>query len=424
MSANERYFRDVERLLEETAQPSDTRSDPPPESPGNGRVLQEAASVGAEDTRTLLVVSASDFVAVEEEGAAALVGDEEGNALVPEGGDVMVYGDGGAGKTTLAIDLACHLAAGDEWLGIRVLRPSRVLLIENEGPRPQFRGKLKRKLEAWSGSELGDRLQVLEGPWSMVTLDDDGWREALAQEIALRAIDLVALGPVTRAGMNEAGTLQEVRDYMALVADVRRLSGRSVVFVLIHHENKGGKVSGAWEGAGDTLLHVQGQGHGRTRVFIQKARWSSVHHGTSLQLAWADGDGFLLTDDAERDDATIADEILEAVGQASGTPWSKLEETVSGKGERLRRVRDRLMESGQLVNVGTEKRMKLWRGDDPALPATLDSSRPDRDGMGTGTPAAPEEPAEVPDRVPRPHVVGTGTGRDAVPPDARGRTEA
>ena len=40
--------------------------------------------------------------------------------LIPEGGDVMVYGDGGAGKTTLCLDLACHLAAGDDWLGIPV----------------------------------------------------------------------------------------------------------------------------------------------------------------------------------------------------------------------------------------------------------------------------------------------------------------
>ena len=46
-----------------------------------------------------------------------------GRSLIPEGGDVMIYGDGGASKTTLGIDLACHLAAGDDWLGIAVPRP-------------------------------------------------------------------------------------------------------------------------------------------------------------------------------------------------------------------------------------------------------------------------------------------------------------
>ena len=78
--------------------------------------------------------------------------------------------------------------------------------------------------------------------------------------------------------MDAAGTLQEVRDFMALVEELRRATERRLTVVLVHHENKGGQVSGAWEGAGDTLCHVQGQGHGRTRLFFQKARWASEQH--------------------------------------------------------------------------------------------------------------------------------------------------
>jgi hypothetical protein len=237
-----------------------------------------------------------DFIAVDETGADALVG-EPGNALIPESGDVMVYGDGGAGKTTLVVDLAFHLAGGDAWLGIAVQRPVRVGLIENEGPRPQFRQKLRRKAESWSGSPLDGRLLVLDEPWSSTRLDDEGGRALLAGEIAAYQLEVVVLGPVTRAGMNEAGTLQEVRDFVALIADVRVRSGLPVAFLLVHHENKGGKVSGAWEGAVDTLLHVQAQGHGSTRVCIQKARWASSHHATTLHLAWTDGEGFELADD-------------------------------------------------------------------------------------------------------------------------------
>jgi hypothetical protein len=58
------------------------------------------------------IVSLDTFADTEEEGAEAVLGDAD-NAVIPEAGDVMVYGDGGAGKTTLVIDLACHLAAGD-----------------------------------------------------------------------------------------------------------------------------------------------------------------------------------------------------------------------------------------------------------------------------------------------------------------------
>src|ERR1700730_5948906 len=110
------------------------------------------------------VSTIAEFTEKEEEGSAAVIG-SDGDALIPEGGDVMIYGDGGAGKTTLTIDLACNLAAGSDWLEIPIARPTNVLLIENEGPRPLFRKKLKSKLAAWAGPPLGDRLNIVESPW-------------------------------------------------------------------------------------------------------------------------------------------------------------------------------------------------------------------------------------------------------------------
>jgi hypothetical protein len=88
--------------------------------------------------KALKIVSAAAFAAVDEPGANVILGDLEGGALIAEGSAAILYGDGGTGKTTIAVDLGCHLAAGDDWLGILVPRPVRVLLLEAEGPRPQF----------------------------------------------------------------------------------------------------------------------------------------------------------------------------------------------------------------------------------------------------------------------------------------------
>ncbi len=246
------------------------------------------------------VVTLEEFAAVDEPGASALLGDTD-SALIPEGGDVMLYGDGGAGKTTLSIDLACHLAAGEAWLGISVPRPVRVLLIENEGPRPLLRRKLRRKLNAWTGPPLEDRIHVFSAPWGQFTLATPEWRAELAAVVKARAIDVVIAGPLTRIGMDEAGTLQEVVAFMELVAEVRRQCDRLLTVTLNHHENKGGAVSGAWEGAVDTLLHVQNSQNGRTVVAVQKARWSSELHGKTLHLAWTAGEGFELEAGDERD---------------------------------------------------------------------------------------------------------------------------
>jgi hypothetical protein len=328
----------------------------------------------------LAIVSLDEFVAVEEEGAAALVG-ELGEAFIPEDGDVLVYGDGGAGKTTLMIDAACHWAAGDAWLGMPVGRPLRVLLVENEGPRPLFRAKLRRKRAGWTGSPLDDRVSVLESPWARFSFSAADWREWLATAIVEREIDVVIAGPVTRIGFKDAGTLSEVRDFLGLVSEVRHLAARPVTFVLVHHENKGGKVSGAWEGSGDTLLHVSGQAHGRTRVYVQKARWASSRHATTLQLVWTPGEGFALAEAAETTDEEIREGIVAAVAASPGTAWGPVVKATPGVGtDRRMAIRDGLLAARTIVNVtkigGVEraldhceegKRACLYVADDPAI---------------------------------------------------------
>jgi len=88
---------------------------------------------------------------------------------------------------------------------------------------------------------------------------------------------------------------------MAEVAKFRRRSGRRLLVVLIHHENKGGKVSGAWEGVGDTLLHASVHSRGKTKLHFQKVRWSSQWHKETLELSWANGESFEPVEEVERD---------------------------------------------------------------------------------------------------------------------------
>ena len=245
------------------------------------------------------IVTLEEFVAVEEPGSAPLLGEGEGATLIAEGSDAMFYGDGGAGKTTLAVDLAFHLAAGEPWLGIAVPRPVNVLLIENEGPRPMFRRKLARKFAAWTGKPPGVRIRVHERPWRKFTFADEQWRADLARVVAEHEIDIVIAGPLTRIGMDSAGTLQEVVAFTELIEDVRRLLDRPLAVLLVHHENKSGTVSGAWEGSGDTLVHIEAAGNGHTIVFFRKARWDDDRQGTTMKLAWAEGQGYVLEGDRD-----------------------------------------------------------------------------------------------------------------------------
>jgi hypothetical protein len=315
------------------------------------------------------VVPAAEFAAVDEPGAAAILGDPDG-PLIPEGGNVMVYGDGGVGKTTAMIDVGYHLAAGDDWQGISVPKPRRVLLVENEGPRPLFRRKMRRKESGWAGSPTEGRVLVLVHPWAQFTFAEPDVRELLADTIAEREIDVAIIGPVTSAGMDAPGTIHEVRDFDRLVSDVRARSGRpELAIVLVHHENRAGKPSGAWEGVVDTLIHVTQQGHGKIRIYFQKAKWASDLHATGMELVWADGDSFVRVEPTGEDrPERVWNDIAEYVLHHGGCSWRQVEPEVTGTGEYLRRRRDAMLEEGILINAGGKGGYKLWHRDDPERP--------------------------------------------------------
>jgi hypothetical protein len=117
--------------------------------------------LGDGDCDSLVVVPLSAFIACDEETPEALLGTDDENVL-PAGGDMIVFGAGGASKTTLLIDQAVHMAAGIDWLGFEVARPVRVLILENEGPRAQFRRKLAKKVSTSDGPPFAGNLFVYE----------------------------------------------------------------------------------------------------------------------------------------------------------------------------------------------------------------------------------------------------------------------
>jgi RecA-family ATPase len=220
---------------------------------------------------------------VDEASAEPLLGGDDDTVLAA-GSTFVFYGGGGAGKTTLAVDLTFHLAAGRAWLGLPIPRPLNVLVIENEGPRGKFRTKLRAKLEAWTDTELAGTVDVLEEPWALFTFDAEPHREALAAHVAEHGYDVVIAGPVQRLGMRGGGTPDEVGAFTLNLELVRGRLDRPLAVVLVHHENKAGAVAGAWEGVPDTLAHVQARGNGATRLFWQKTRWSSELHGKAWTL--------------------------------------------------------------------------------------------------------------------------------------------
>ena len=356
----------------------------------------------AAPARELVLRPIEEFAAVREPGAEPLASATGGGVLIPSNGLVIVFGDGGAGKSTLVLDLCFALAAGRRWLDlVDVPRPLRIAVIENEGAREELRRKLERKLAA-TGARLDGRIRVLEEPWEAFTFADTGQRRALAAALVDQQIDLLVVGPLTSVGMEGGGTPDEIRRFEQLLREQRELVDRSFAILLVHHENRQGQISGAWERVPDTLIHVTGQGHGRTRVFWKKARWASAMHGTTTHLVWADGESYTVEARPEVTADSIADGLLAAARAMPGTSWTKIRElkvdgqpVVRGKGEELAKVRDRLLAEGLLVNsAARDGQFNLWVADDPEAPRSLPGT--DRERATDAPPAGASEQTRSP----------------------------
>ena len=326
------------------------------------------------------VAAVEQFAAETEASSIPLLG-TEAETLIAAGGTFMKFGQGGAGKTTAELDLSFHMAAGIPWLGLPVRERVRGLILEGEGPRGKLRTKLASKLKAWRGPSVAGWLHVIESPWATLSLADPEHRAGIAAAIAETRADVLYAGPVAALGLEGGGTPAEVRQFVGHLEHVRELVGRPVAFVLIAHTNKGGQVSGAWDGATDTLAHLMAMGNGSTRLHWQKCRWAGSLHGATWNLHWRDGETFELDEKPAVTIDTIEADLLAAVTENPGASWSKTRERITGNDKDKARVRDRLIADGAIVNTATrDNYFTLYPADDTPTRTTPDSRASD----GTG----------------------------------------
>lgn len=240
-------------------------------------------------TNPVHVVSFDTFTAVDEASDTPLLGTSD-QTILPLGGTLMMYGDGGSGKTTVSIDIVVHMAAGRSWMDFPVPRPVRTLLIENEGPRGKFRRKLAEKARTWPGPPFTQNISVMEEPWTEFNLREESHRQGLADVIGRDDIDIVMMGPLVSLGMIGEGQSSGITEFMELVSDIREKASRPWTLWIIHHESKSGDVSGAWSKVPDTLIRVDAITHGWTRMTFRKVRWASDFHGKVMNMEWKEGE--------------------------------------------------------------------------------------------------------------------------------------
>ena len=298
-----------------------------------------------------------EFAAREFPEAEPLLG-EPGKLFLAVGSLLMVYGADGSGKSTWAIDLIVHLAAGVDWLGIPVPRPVRFLIIENEGPPSLFQQKLRDRIASWDGPDPEPSLFCYTAPWGEFSFADPDARMALREYCDQNQIDVVTANPTLGLGVGTSGKPDETQQFVDWLVECGLKANRA--FVLLHHENKAGQISGDWGRHPDTKVLLQRDGnHRRTKVDWTKTRWASLEESEkAVMLEWVtETQGYTVTDlaAAGASDDELDERIRDWLTKHPASSTRQVQAAVKGTNSRIKARLDAKFE-----HVSGLRGAKLW----------------------------------------------------------------
>ncbi|MCR9061812.1 MAG: AAA family ATPase [Rhodobacteraceae bacterium] len=227
--------------------------------------------------------------------------------MVPQKTVTLFSGDGGTGKSLLALQLAVAVATGSTWIG-RAVSHGRVIYLSAEDDDDE----LHRRLDDILGSERKDYIHLapltirsLAGEDALLALDGPSALEpsslfseldARAAEEAPELIVIDTLADVYPANENDRA---KVRQFVGILRGLA-IKRKCAVLLLGHPSltglNSGTGTSGstAWNNSVRSRLYLErttGDGHpadDNARVLhVKKANYAPT--GTKINLQWRDG---------------------------------------------------------------------------------------------------------------------------------------
>ncbi len=189
--------------------------------------------------------------------------------VLPRAELVVVYGESGAGKSFVVLDMALAIARGVPWRGLRV-RQGQVVYVVAEG-LGGFGGRIDA-YEHHQSVEVPDTFTIIEDPPNLLANDHEA---LVAQLQATGGADLIILDTFAQVtpGANE-NAADDVGKALRHCKAIHRDTGATVL--LVHHAGKDlTKGARGWSGlkaAADAELSVEKAGGLTGRVEITKMK--------------------------------------------------------------------------------------------------------------------------------------------------------
>jgi hypothetical protein len=195
----------------------------------------------------------------------------------------VVYGESGAGKTFVVIDIGCHVAAGMPWRGMAV-EQGIVVYIAAESPE-----SVQRRIWAWKQRHGVEHLPVLVVTSNVDMLNGDA-DELVALVSQIREsrgrVALTIVDTLARAMTGNENAPDDMGKFVAACGRIREASGGHVL--IVHHCGKdlarGARGHSSLRAATDVELEItNGEAGGCIRVSKHRDEAGGTSYGFKLE---------------------------------------------------------------------------------------------------------------------------------------------
>jgi RecA-family ATPase len=187
------------------------------------------------------IVSGDDYIALPREPQTWLI-----EGLCPVGGAMLLYGDPKVGKSFAALQLACNLATGTDWLGYSCPEPVAVVYVQLDTPRSLWADRVSSlRTSGWPTSQVlfADR-ETLD-TWPFDVLNPNHFAKLTTELKSLRGISDEGEPYPIEAGAVIIDTIRESHsgdenDSTAMQAVIAHLTAavKPAALILVSHAKK------------------------------------------------------------------------------------------------------------------------------------------------------------------------------------------
>jgi len=235
----------------------------------------------------LSVFNKADAIFADEIGDEYFVPDELVQGLITKGSSSFIYGDSNSGKTFLAVSLACAVALGDEWLGMKT-EQGGVLYVAAEAP-----ASIRTRIQAYRKHHKKNvpNMAVIQSPMNFFNGESDA---NLVIDVARAMVAKTGKNPAliildTFSRISSGANENSGQDMSPILNRIERIGKATGAHILtIHHMGKDhAKGARGWSGIRahiDTEIEVVENNGVRTLEVTKQRELSSKNKIINFDL--------------------------------------------------------------------------------------------------------------------------------------------